>query len=375
MKVLHIYSGNLFGGVETFLVTLAKCQDLCPDMHHSFALCFEGRLSRELRTETKNVFILGKVRISRPWYVWLARKKLSELLRQDKFSLVVCHGCWAQFVFGSVVKKLNIPLILWLHDIIKGTHWLEVLARRVVPDFILANSKYTQKTVANLFPKIPNESVYYPVITPDTKDYEVIRRKKRDELGIPKGSVVIALIARLEKWKGHELLISSLARIKDLADWSCCIVGGPQRPKESKYLKSLKQKVLRLGIKDRIRFLGECRDTFPILLASDIFCQPNITPEPFGISLIEAMYAKMPIVTTDIKSGATEIIDNNCCKLVPPNDASALSLALKSLVNNPAQRAIFGECGFVKALALCGTTLQLNKIFYIFSKVIGDYKK
>jgi len=375
MKILHIYSGNLFGGVETFLVTLAKCQNLCPDMHQSFALCYEDRLSKELKTETKNVFILGETRISRPWTIWLVRKRLCGLLKKEKFDLAVCHGCWAQFVFGSAVKKSNVPLVLWVHDVLKGTDWLEVLARSIVPDFVIANSKYTQKAIAKFYQEVPNDFVYYPVISPDLKERESARKKIRAELGISQEAVIISLVSRLEKWKGHELLISSLAKIKDKAEWCCCIVGGPQRPKESKYLKSLQQKASQLGIERRVRFLGERRDVFPILFASDIFCQPNMTPEPFGVSFIEAMHAKLPIVTTDIESGAKEIIDNNCSKLVPPNDVSSLSLALDFLLSNSTQRVTFGECGFKRALSLCDPTVQLYKIYNIFSKVIGNYDK
>ena len=48
MKVLHISSGNLYGGVEVLLATLAREQACCPEMEPHFALCFEGRLSPEL---------------------------------------------------------------------------------------------------------------------------------------------------------------------------------------------------------------------------------------------------------------------------------------------------------------------------------------
>ncbi len=38
MRVLHVYSGNLYGGVETLLVTLARHRDLCPEMEPHFAI-------------------------------------------------------------------------------------------------------------------------------------------------------------------------------------------------------------------------------------------------------------------------------------------------------------------------------------------------
>ena len=68
--------------------------------------------------------------------------------------------------------------------------------------------------------------------------------------------------------------------------------------------------------------------TFRRLLAgSDIYCQPNIEPEPFGISLIEAMAAGLPVVTSAL-GGAKEIVDETCGVLVAPRDAAALASQL-----------------------------------------------
>ena len=48
LRVLHIHSGNLYGGGETVLNTLVRCRALSPAMEHHFALCFDGLLSSEL---------------------------------------------------------------------------------------------------------------------------------------------------------------------------------------------------------------------------------------------------------------------------------------------------------------------------------------
>jgi hypothetical protein len=47
MRVLHISAGNLYGGVETMLVTLARYRQVLPALDQEFALCFEARLSTE----------------------------------------------------------------------------------------------------------------------------------------------------------------------------------------------------------------------------------------------------------------------------------------------------------------------------------------
>ena len=49
MRVLHVSSGNIFGGIESMLVTLAQHRSLCPALEPHFALCFDGRVARERR--------------------------------------------------------------------------------------------------------------------------------------------------------------------------------------------------------------------------------------------------------------------------------------------------------------------------------------
>src|SRR5262249_37482144 len=66
MRTLHICSGNLYGGVETIQVTLARYRHECPQMEPHFTVCFEGRLSRELRELEVPVHTVGAVRVVRP---------------------------------------------------------------------------------------------------------------------------------------------------------------------------------------------------------------------------------------------------------------------------------------------------------------------
>jgi hypothetical protein len=174
IKRLHIYAGNLFGGIETLLISLAK-EDLLPGSTH-FALCFEGRLANELRSiDASKVDILGNVKISRPWTVLQARQKLKELLEREKFDVVICNSFWPQVIFGPVVKAQELPLVLWCHDIPNGKHWLERLAKRVRPDLVIANSFYTLQAVPKIYPQTRGIVLYHPLAAPSFKDPLSIR--------------------------------------------------------------------------------------------------------------------------------------------------------------------------------------------------------
>jgi len=77
MRVLHLTAGNLFGGVETALISLASCGLKDLSLQTTFACCFTGRLSQVLIDKGASVHFLGEVRIRFPWTVWRARRKFT----------------------------------------------------------------------------------------------------------------------------------------------------------------------------------------------------------------------------------------------------------------------------------------------------------
>src|SRR5262245_61524191 len=124
-RVLHLAAGNLYGGVETFLVTLERHRALCPSLEPHFALCFEGRLGDELRGCGAAVHALGEVRFSRFWTIWGARRRLRRLLAEEGIDVVCCHGSWPHAAFAPTVRAAGRSLVYWAHDVPTGRHWLE----------------------------------------------------------------------------------------------------------------------------------------------------------------------------------------------------------------------------------------------------------
>ena len=100
------------------------------------------------------------------------------------------------------------------------------------------------------------------------------------------------------------------------------MVGGAQRPEEQEYMREIQEKAIQLGIGERVRFLGQRSDVPSLLAAADIFSQPNLGAEPFGIVFIEALAAGLPVVTTAM-GGPQEIIDESCGFVAPPGDAES----------------------------------------------------
>ncbi|MCI0684020.1 MAG: glycosyltransferase family 4 protein [Gemmataceae bacterium] len=358
LRVLHVGAGNLYGGIETFLVTLACLRDLCPEMEPHFALFFEGRLDDELRSAGVAVQQLGKARVSRPWTVWLARRRLNRLLRSTKFDVVVAHGCWPHAIAGPVVRRWRLPLVFWGHALQSGRHWLERWARWTKPDRIIANSRATAATMHTLFPGVPPEVVYLPVSPPASMDRALVRREVRQSLGTPEDTVVIVQVSRMEPGKGHRLLLESLRQLPSSPSWECWIVGGPQRPGEEPYFQELTESASQWGL-CRIRFLGQRADASRLLAAADIYCQPNTGPESFGIACVEALYARLPVVASAI-GGVLEIVDETCGRLVPPGDPKILANTLRSWIGDQQLRRALGSAGPGKAFGLCAPDRALE---------------
>jgi glycosyltransferase involved in cell wall biosynthesis len=371
MRVLYVHSGNLYGGVETLLVTLARCRDLCPGMEPHFALCFEGRLSEELAVANVPVHLLGNVRVSRPLTVWRSRRVLTDLLGCKRFDVVVCHATWSQAIFGPVARSAGLPLVFWLHDGTNGRHWLERWARLTPPDLALSNSRFTAGTLANIYPRVRSELIYCPVASPNGGHSRADRALVLAELNTPEDAAVIIQVGRMEAWKGHALHLEALGLLRDLPGWVCWQVGGAQRPQEGHYLEDLRNTAAQLGIEKRVHFLGQRLDVPRLLAAADIYCQPNLGPEPFGIAFIEALQARLPVVTTGL-GGAREIVDDSCGILVPRDDAKALAGCLRKLIQDPNLREQLGATGPARARTLCDPAARLQQLKNVLAEISGN---
>jgi glycosyltransferase involved in cell wall biosynthesis len=356
---LHLHAGNLYGGVETLLATLASLRHLCPAMEPHFALCFEGRLSRELISAGVPVHLLGRVRISQPWTAWRARRRLRELLRRERYDAVVCHMPWPLVIFGRTARDEGQKLIFWAHNDHSGRGWLERMARRTAPDLAISTSRFVGASLSNLYPNIQAKVIYAPLALADSPEAAQWRSTVRREQGVDDGTVVILQVSRFEWWKGHLLHLQALSQLKTTREWVCWMVGGPQNPADQRHYDEVRSAANQLGLAARVRFLGQRSDVPQLLAGADIFCQPNQGPEPFGLVFVEALWAGLPVVTTAL-GGALEILDESCGLLTEPASADSLAAALDRLIQSPELRSRLGQAGPARARRLCDPAAQMH---------------
>jgi glycosyltransferase involved in cell wall biosynthesis len=361
LKVLHVSSGERYGGIEAVLQSLARHRALCPGLEQHFALCFEGRLSAELQALEVPVYMLGNVRLKNPLSIRRARRTLDSVIRSSACDVIICHGPRTMIFFAKTVRGARKPLLMWMHGIRILRRWLNHLLGRNLPDLMICNSSYTQQALASVFPGIESTVIHYPLGTTDTQPGGGSREAIRKATGAREDSVVIVLASRMVSWKGHHVLLDALAQLVSETPWQCWIVGGAQSPAEQEYVDGLESKVVNAGLAEKIRFLGQRTDVAHILSAADIFCQPNLEGEPFGVVYIEAMQAGLPVMTSAI-GAAVEIIDETSGVLVPPNNPAALAQALRDLLDDPVLRQRLGGGGPARARQLCDPATCLHEL-------------
>jgi len=349
LNVLHVYSGNLFGGVERMLISLATMDGL--EWRSHFALCFEGKLSHALKTRGEAVTFLGPVRLRNPLSILRARRALRLLIRAKRFDAIVCHSVWTYCIFAPVVSRAGGSPILYLHDIPDPKSFFYRWAWLKPPALCIANSATTVEPLLQMRARVPARIVHPLVNPPPPVDPSAIQRLRARWDADP-SDVVILQASRLDAWKGHRNLLEALAAMRDVSGWRCWIAGSPQRPEEEAYQQELICMTESLQLTKRVSFIGHQDDMETALAACDVYCQPNETAEPFGMVFVEAMYAGKPVVGRAL-GGALEIVTPQC-GILCPSGPIALAAALTRLLEDGELRRRMSEGGPARAAALSG---------------------
>ena len=150
----------------------------------------------------------------------------------------------------------------------------------------------------------------------------------REQLGGSTTRPLVLTPARLNPQKGHRVLLEAAAEVPDAL---FLLAGdGPERA-------PLEAEAERLGVADRVRFLGRREDVPQLLAACDVFALPSLY-EGSSLAVLEAMAAGIPIVSSAI-GGTEELIDDgHSGLLVAPGDAKALAAALRRVLDDPELR-------------------------------------
>jgi glycosyltransferase involved in cell wall biosynthesis len=239
----------------------------------------------------------------------------------------------------------------------------------VRPDLAVCTSAYARESLPPLFPDVPSVVIHPPVLPRAVPSAAAARAELRREQSTPDDDVVIVHVGRMEAWKGQGALVDALVEMRDEPGWTCWFVGGAQRPEEWEYYAWLVGFATRGGVWERIRFLGPRDDVPHVLAAADVFCNPN-SGEPFGVAMVEALYAGLPVVSFDA-GGALEVVDAGCGLLAPAGATVRLADELRRVVDDPALRARLGAAAPARAAALSDPAAQAARLRGALAGLVG----
>lgn len=193
-----------------------------------------------------------------------------------------------------------------------------------------------------LLPDLPGERVVTIPKGIAVPDNLPTRDEARARLGIPREAVVVGAVARLVPEKRIEHFIEAVARVPGCL---ALIVGdGPCR-------EALERQVRLIGEIDRIRFLGQVDDPWPVFASLDLLVVSS-QRESMANAMMEALAMGVPVISTPV-SGAHEVLGGNgdapAGQVVSHFGPAGLATTLQRMVHDPELRRTMSEAARARA--------------------------
>lgn len=199
---------------------------------------------------------------------------------------------------------------------------------------LVANSRLVRRHAHDCYGLDPAAvPVVHNAIDPqrfDETDRPRLREAMRDQWQIAPGAVVAAVVAMNYRLKGVEPLLHAVRRLRDTASLTLLIAG-------SRNFKSFERLGARLGVADRVRFIGHCPDVRRVFFAADLLVHPTFY-DPCSLVVLEALACGLPVITTN-NNGAAELMHPPAEGFVvdDPHDSATLASRMTELCD-PARR-------------------------------------
>jgi glycosyltransferase involved in cell wall biosynthesis len=242
-------------------------------------------------------------------------------------------GCAVLQFHGSFAERFVAPG----HSVFKwASRWLIRLS-----DAALVCSTEEQRQWRALCPGSRFYVVNYPLVSSSLRNQPVDRL----QLGLPERVPIVLFVGRLIEAKGVLDVVGALPEVVARTPCHLLIVGdGP-------LAAEVRRRATAAGIRAHVTVAGYLRgDALRGAFAcADVFVLPTRWSEGFPLSIIEALDAGLPIITTSMRGMADHLHDGTNALFVDSHDRTALSNALSRLLTDPELRARMGRANRQKA--------------------------
>lgn len=339
-KVLHILWSGRSGGAERFVRDITLHLDRDRFENTVIFLSEGGWLADSIAENGTKVFYLGM----RHGFSILAALKILRVLRAVSPRIAHVH-CRNYLINLILILFSRVPCVYFEHggNLIGDHPKKEVVFYKLYGPFfkvVLANSEYVKSQVIAVS-GLPEEKVktFYIGIDPAPDNVTVDKDEIKSGIGIPPANKVVGIVGRLTPAKGMDDFIrvcAHLDKLKGDERYTYLIIGnGPLLGELEKLADELRVD---------IKFLGDRQDVPRILKAFDVFVFTSKW-ESFGIVLLEAMAAKVPVVGFDV-AGANEIIAKGGGVMVEGRNHQKAAECIIEVLESPGVRQKLAEDGY-----------------------------
>jgi glycosyltransferase involved in cell wall biosynthesis len=335
MKIFYIITRGGSGGAQTNVLELIRgFQD---KFEVILATGEEGFLTESALSLGAKVHILPSLmRSVNPFQDIQALKEILSVIRQHKPDLLHLHSSKAGLLGRLAAKLSNTPSVFtdhgWAFAAQLPWYWKllaipsEWLAARWCSKIITV-SEYDLSLAIQYGIASQDKLARIYLGLPDT-----VYRANPAKIELAK----IVMVARFSPQKNQALLLQALAGIDK--PFELIFVGDGPTQSQAESLTH------ELGLEKQVKFLGARSDVEKILKDADIFVL-STNWESFGLVLVEAMRANLPVVVSDVGGVSEVIVDGETGFLVPKSDVITMREKLTQLIANPDLRIRMGQAG------------------------------
>lgn len=336
MKLLFVLSGRSFFGAE--IVTLNLMKQLASEGADVHCLAHERadeRFLSELRSSgiAFTQFDLGWIFISEPvWTLegikaWPGAQKIYRRLCSSFQPDAIVHAAYHTLV---MLPRAAVPTIFYAHDAFEHSK-----KHRLI--FWLIRKKLRGAIAVSAFGKRALEpllrGVTVDVVPNGVPESLPVSGPKRPEF-------TVGIVGQIVPRKGHEVLFRAVAHLRASGHLVRCLVVGSGPPDVHARLLAL---VADLGIHDCVEWRGFSSDHDSLYAEIDVLAAPSVSPEPFGLTPIEAGMRGVPSVASAAGGFLETIVDDRTGMLFARGDSAELAMKLEQLMNDRTRLQLMGQ--------------------------------
>ena len=295
-----------------------------------------------------------------------AVRDLAAWLRREEIDLVHAHMYRAELIGNRAAVAAGVPVIMaTVHSSrVRPPEDVSALAaitpsmdRLIVPSEAIRDKVIREGRSAR-FTIVPNGVDLSRFATSTRCSF-------RREFGVPRGAPLVGVVARLEPEKGHRHLVEAWRTVRAQApDARLAIIG------EGSQAGKLRALAHELRLDGSVIFTGRRDDISALTADLTISILPSLR-EAQGITILEAMARRVPVVATAVGGIPEVITDGIDGLLVPPADPPALAGAIVRLLGDPSLRERIGEAGYRTVAARYSIDAQVRRIETIYDEELA----